>query len=157
MVGRYDFTTGSYLELADAMRKYCVASTLKNDLKQLFKRMFFNMLCSNKDDHLRNHSFYYDTKERGWRLTPAYDIVPQPSMGAEDPNKLCLEAGKEGRSISISNALSQAVRFGLPMDEAEKVVDEQVSKFRKNWENIYLSSGVPKKDFAALREAFVLF
>lgn len=50
-------------------------SVVKEDLYEAFKRMTFNVLYGNKDDHSKNHSFYYDEKLKGYCLTPAYDIT----------------------------------------------------------------------------------
>lgn len=50
-------------------------SVLKEDLYEAFRRMTFNVLYGNKDDHSKNHSFYYDEELKGYRLTPAYDIT----------------------------------------------------------------------------------
>lgn len=48
------------------------------DLRQLWRRLAFNILISNTDDHLRNHGFLY-AGNAGWRLSPAFDLDPSPS------------------------------------------------------------------------------
>ena len=53
----------------------------KKDLKELFKRLVFNILCGNNDDHARNHAAFWDGKDL--TLTPAYDICPQVRTGNE--------------------------------------------------------------------------
>ncbi|WP_163018965.1 HipA domain-containing protein, partial [Pseudomonas viridiflava] len=53
----------------------------KHDLRELFSRLVFNILCSNTDDHGRNHAAFFDGKS--YRLTPAYDICPQVRTGTE--------------------------------------------------------------------------
>ena len=56
---------------------FCVgmAAAHARDREELFRRMLFNVLCGNRDDHLKNHALLHD--ERGWRLSPAFDVVPQ--------------------------------------------------------------------------------
>ena len=67
---------GSYSDFAQELLKY--ATRPHDDRKELFARMVFNVACGNRDDHLKNHALLR-TKE-GWRLSPAFDIVPQPDM-----------------------------------------------------------------------------
>jgi serine/threonine-protein kinase HipA len=66
----------SYMEIADALRPYAAAA--KEDLAALWRRIVFNVLISNTDDHLRNHAFVY-VGTSGWRLSPAYDLNPVPT------------------------------------------------------------------------------
>ena len=75
MLGANDNEMHSYLEIADALRLY--GAVAKEDLAQLWRRIVFNVLVSNTDDHLRNHGFLYGGHE-GWRLSPAYDLNPFP-------------------------------------------------------------------------------
>ena len=83
----------SYLELVDFISKY--GARPENDLKQLWRRIVFSICVSNTDDHLRNHGFLLT--EKGWGLSPAYDINPvETGMGlklniSEDDNALDLD------------------------------------------------------------------
>ena len=64
---------GSYGELADAMRRIgCPAE----DLVELWLRAAFNVVIGNDDDHPRNHAVVFDTATQRWRLSPAFDLVP---------------------------------------------------------------------------------
>ena len=76
MLGARDNETRSYLELVDALRQHGAAP--KEDMEALWRRMVFNVLISNTDDHLRNHAFLYEGPN-GWRLSPAYDLNPVPT------------------------------------------------------------------------------
>lgn len=67
----------SYLELADFLTRH--GSRPREDLRQLWKRIVFNIAVSNTDDHLRNHGFILES--RRWRLSPAYDTNPSPYGG----------------------------------------------------------------------------
>ena len=73
MLGSKDNETRSYLEIVDALRQHGAAP--KADMEALWRRLVFNILISNTDDHLRNHGFLYKGPA-GWRLSPAYDLNP---------------------------------------------------------------------------------
>ena len=75
MLGANDNETRSYFEFVDALRQHGAAP--KQDMHMLWRRIVFNVLISNTDDHLRNHGFLYDGPD-GWRLAPAYDLNPVP-------------------------------------------------------------------------------
>jgi serine/threonine-protein kinase HipA len=64
----------SYLELADLIGM--IGESVNEDLEELWKRIVFSICIRNTDDHLRNHIFLLGTG--GWRLSPVYDINPQP-------------------------------------------------------------------------------
>ncbi len=76
MLGARDHEPHSYIEIADALRRY--GAQPDNDRRSLWRRIAFNVLVSNTDDHLRNHGFLY-AGGRGWRLAPAYDLNPVPT------------------------------------------------------------------------------
>ena len=76
MLGSKDNEGRSYLEIVDALRQHGAAP--KANMEALWRRLVFNILISNTDDHLRNHGFLYAGQE-GWRLSPAYDLNPVPT------------------------------------------------------------------------------
>jgi serine/threonine-protein kinase HipA len=75
MLGARDTQQHSYLEIVDALRRHGAAP--ERDIQALWRRMVFNILISNTDDHLRNHGFLYAGTD-GWQLSPAYDLNPVP-------------------------------------------------------------------------------
>lgn len=75
MMGLADGARGSYPELVDLLTQY--GAQARGDAKALFRRMAFNVLISNVDDHLRNHGFLWQGRA-GWTLSPAYDLNPTP-------------------------------------------------------------------------------
>ncbi|MBT8340390.1 MAG: HipA domain-containing protein, partial [Desulfatitalea sp.] len=146
---------GSYQEIAVQMRRYTAASFLHQDLKQLFQRLIFNILCNNSDDHLRNHGFIH-VRGQGWRLSPAYDIVPQPDMGSPEPRRLTLAVGMDGsREATLTNALSSCPVFGLTQEEGRRLIDRMKAIFLGRWQRVFALCQVPTKDFSALSQAFV--
>ena len=76
---------GSYQGLAEIIRRKFTEPKLT--LGELFSRIVFNILCGNTDDHVRNHSAFWDGKML--TLTPAYDIFPYMRAGGEKRTKLC--------------------------------------------------------------------
>lgn len=78
MTGKRDGEEASYLELAQAIASHVDADAIEADLEQLFRRLVFNVMIGNRDDHLRNHGFLRGPG--GWRLAPAYDVNPAPGM-----------------------------------------------------------------------------
>ena len=67
--------TKAYGYVAQAICRYCYPSVIRADNAELFKRMVYNILVSNDDDHLRNHGFMWDSRLPGWRLSPLYDVL----------------------------------------------------------------------------------
>jgi serine/threonine-protein kinase HipA len=143
---------GSYLKIADSMRRYCEVGTLRQDLEELFRRVVFNVICNNSDDHLRNHGFLYS--DTGWRLSPAYDVVPQPDMGPEEVRMLHLTVGPQGRLAKIENAIAACSSFGLNTEEATHVALDVQNEFRANWGQVFGKAGVPERIMTELYESF---
>ncbi len=114
-----DNETHSYLEIADAIRQ--MSPSPQEDLKALWRRMVFNVLISNVDDHLRNHAFLYSGSS-GWRLAPAYDLNPTPVD--IKPRILSTAIDLIDPSASLELALSVAPYFGLENRPAKKIATE---------------------------------
>jgi len=109
----------SYLLLADEIRRWSAKPDA--DRLALFRRMVFNAMVTNNDDHPRNHAML--RTPGGWRLSPAYDIVPTPLISLERRD-LALEVGRFGRVASIYNLLSNSASFGLHLEEAQQIIDK---------------------------------
>ncbi len=137
-----------YGAIADVMRRH----TSVRDINELFRRMIFNILIRNMDDHPRNHGFLFETS--GLELSPAYDIVPsltQPGVGKEF--SLAMSTGKRGREASLGNALSGATRFGMPEKEARMVV-ESIVKAVRCWQDHFAAIGCPESEIRSLEPSF---
>lgn len=96
----------AYPLLADEVRR--ISAAPREDLRELFTRMCFNAAVSNLDDHPRNHAMI--AWQRGWRLSPAYDLVPMPSV-AQERRYLAMACGKLGRWANRDNLPSASGRF----------------------------------------------
>ena len=139
----------SYILLAEELRR--VVAEPKNDAHELFRRMCFNALISNLDDHPRNHAVIANTLR--WNLSPAYDLTPSPVV-AEDRRDLAMECGDQGRYANAKNLLSQHARFLLTKEEAHQIVADITAKVRK-WYDVVRASGVSEQDAEIIRGAFL--
>jgi serine/threonine-protein kinase HipA len=140
----------SYVLLSEELRR--VVKEPKRDAPELFRRMTFNALISNIDDHPRNHALI--AKDRHWQLSPAYDLTPSP-MVAKDRRDLAMEIGDQGRFANAKNILSQPIRFLLEPDEAKAIVSEMTDKVRASWYDVVRAQGVTDRDAETIRSAFV--
>jgi serine/threonine-protein kinase HipA len=139
----------SYPLLADQLRRW--SEKPRDDRVELFRRVVFNAAVTNNDDHPRNHALRRTA--RGWRLTPAYDLVPAPLISLERRD-LAMTVGAYGRTASIYNLLSQCERFGLTAEEARKEIDAIVATVR-TWRDHFRACGVSPKDIEYIAPAFL--
>lgn len=140
----------SYPGLADAMRRHGFATS--QDLEELYRRMIFNILARNTDDHPRNHGFLH--KNGVWRLSPAFDITPteaRPGIGSEF--HLAMSVGNYGREASLENALSMPERFGLTPEIARGIVKDMMNVVA-DWRNTFHECGVSERDIARFTTTF---
>jgi serine/threonine-protein kinase HipA len=140
----------SYVLMAEELRR--VVGEPKKDAPELFRRMVFNALISNIDDHPRNHALI--ARERDWKLSPAYDLTPSPVI-AQDRRDLAMTVGDMGRFANAKNLPSQHARFLLGADEAKAVVSEMTERVRSTWYDIARAQGVSANDAEAISAAFV--
>jgi serine/threonine-protein kinase HipA len=139
----------SYVLLSDELQRW--SARAREDRLELFRRVVFNALISNVDDHPRNHAFIAPGRE--WRLAPAYDLTPNPRQGLEE-RRLAMECGRFGRVARRDNLLSQSVRFGLHADEANGVIDEMKAVVERYWRAEVLRHGGSERDCHVVEPAF---
>lgn len=92
----------------------------ESDRQELFKRICFNILVGNDDDHPKNTAVVF--KHGCWRLSPLYDVVP--TTEGQPPSRLAMGIGRFGHELSRRNLLSQVEHFGFSEAEAAAVIDE---------------------------------
>lgn len=139
----------SYPLLAQALRRIGVP---KEDLNELFGRMVFNALCGNDDDHPRNHAVIWVQKENKWRLSPAFDVVPNVN---ENPNKLAMQISFNQWHIRHESILSDWRYFGFTsLENAEKFKNETVKSIIDSAEGLE-QDGLPKEQCEKLRARIV--
>ena len=139
----------SYPLLADELRRW--SDKPDGDRVELFRRIVFNAAITNNDDHPRNHAVL--RTRRGWRLTPAYDLVPAP-LASLERRDLAMTVGTYGRTASIYNLLSQCERFGLTTEAARREIENTVATVR-TWREHFRACGVSAKDIEYMAQAFL--
>jgi serine/threonine-protein kinase HipA len=148
MLGASDNESRSYLEFVDALRRY--GASPKQDMHELWRRIVFNILISNTDDHLRNHAFLY-TGPNGWRLAPAYDLNPVPTD--IKPRVLTTAIDLDDGSASLDLALSVVGYFELDEDKAHAIIAE-VGKAVKTWREEAARLGLTQAEINRMASAF---
>ncbi|NBA97165.1 type II toxin-antitoxin system HipA family toxin [Pseudomonas sp. R5(2019)] len=106
--------------LVDELRRREVPA---EDLHELYRRICFNILVGNDDDHPKNHGVIF--KAGRWRLSPLYDVVP--CLDGAPPPRLAMAVGKYGHELSRRNLLSQAEHYLLNQNEACSILEEVAS------------------------------
>ncbi len=119
---------------------------IEEDLLQLWRRIVFNILISNTDDHLRNHGFILTNK--GWRLSPAFDINP-----SIDKVGLALNIDMDNNSPDIDLVKSVGVYFRLGKKEMDNIIDEVKSGI-SGWKKIATEIGIPRNEQMLMAAAF---
>lgn len=148
MLGAVDHEQRSYMEIADALRRY--GATAPSDLKQLWRRVVFNVLISNTDDHLRNHGLLYQGNS-GWGLAPAFDLNPVPVDVR--PRVLSTAIDIENATASMDLALSVAEYFDLKPSEAKGIAAE-VGLVVTKWRDEAKRAGISEAEINRMSSAF---
>jgi serine/threonine-protein kinase HipA len=138
---------GSYSAIAAELLRH--STDPKGDRIELFGRMVFNVLCGNRDDHLKNHALVQSGGR--WRLSPAFDVVPQPDMQPEQ----AIAVGRSGVYPSISNCLSRCGDFGLREHEAQAEI-ERIAAVAVTWRQVFENAGVDEASVERIAPAFVI-
>lgn len=132
-----DYKDGaSYLELVEFITNH--GANVDQDLEELWRRIVFSICVSNTDDHLRNHGFILS--ERGWLLSPAYDINP-----VETGTGLKLNISDTDNALDLNLALEVSEFFRLGDARAGEIIDEIKSSVR-NWKDIASRYGIPRSE-----------
>ena len=134
----------SYLEIAEWIERNCM--NVNENLTELFRRIVFNIAVSNCDDHLRNHGFIYSPK--GWTLSPAYDITPDPKGYG-----LKLNISETDNSLDYDLALSITPYLGINKDTAEAIIDN-TRNVVSEWRKIATRYGIPNSEQDLTESAF---
>ena len=148
MLGARDNETRSYMEIVDALRQHGAAP--KKDMEALWRRMVFNVLISNTDDHLRNHGFLYEGPD-GWRLSPAYDLNPVPID--LKPRILSTAINEDDNTASLALAIEVAGYFELDAGKAREIA-AQVGKGVSKWRDEAARHGLTKSEIDRMASAF---
>jgi serine/threonine-protein kinase HipA len=148
MMGLKDGEQGSYPELVEVLNRN--GARAREDAAELFRRMIFNVLTSNVDDHLRNHGFLW-TGTGGWILSPAYDLNPTPVdvRARVLTTNIDLDEG----TCDLGLALSVAGYFGLSDTDARQIVRE-VAAAASGWRGMAARLGARPAEINRMASAF---
>ena len=137
-------TTASYLDLVDVIENY--GTSVDDNLKQLWRRIVFSIAVSNTDDHLRNHGFILG--EKGWSLSPAYDINP-----SIEKNGLALNINMDDNALDFDLVKSVGEFFRLSGKEMEIILNEVLDAVSE-WRSVAKKIGISNSQQLLMKQAF---
>lgn len=137
-------TGASYLDLVDLIERY--GAQVNEDLEELWRRIVFSICVNNTDDHLRNHGFLLS--DQGWRLSPAYDLNPQPWCGG-----LALNIDENNNACDLDLARSVGQHFRLSKKRQQLIIDEVIRAVNK-WHERAEAEGLKGSEIERMRVAF---
>ncbi|PZX12344.1 serine/threonine-protein kinase HipA [Breznakibacter xylanolyticus] len=140
-----DFHDGvSYLELAEFIIQNCCE--VNADLEEMWRRIVFHIAVSNTDDHLRNHGFLLT--KTGWRLSPAFDINPNP-----DGRGLKLNISENDNSLDLELVMSVKDYFRVSDKKADQIVGK-ISESVSQWKSVSSRLGISRNEQELMERAF---
>jgi serine/threonine-protein kinase HipA len=148
MLGARDGEGGSYPEMVDVLSSVGVQA--KRDAHELYRRVAFNVLVSNVDDHLRNHGFLRKSKA-GWELSPAYDLNPVPTD--LKARVLTTNIDPDEATCSIDLLEASAGYFALSLTEARAIL-KQVATVTSTWRSVAREVGASGAEMDRMASAF---
>lgn len=132
------YYNAGYRDLAEVIRQ--MAASPQRDLRQLYRQMLFNVLLGNTDDHLKNFCMLHD--EQGWRLSPAFDLVPNIGFNQEQ----VLRVGLDTRPPDLATLLAEAKYFGIKRRQQAVEIVTTVYEVVAGWREAFGACGVPEQD-----------
>jgi serine/threonine-protein kinase HipA len=142
----HDGESHDYAEIAETLPEVSSATTA--DLNELWRRIAFSVMVNNTDDHLRNHGFL---RERGgWRLSPAFDMNPNPDSGVQRQTGV---GGAYDREAAIDSLRRSATEFGLSPATADAVRADVASPIA-TWRDVASRHGLGAGEQARFADAF---
>lgn len=148
LIGKRDNDDASYLDIARAIVEVGDPATIADDLDQLFRRLVFNVLTGNRDDHLRNHGFLRTAG--GWRLAPAFDVNPSP---AKLEHSLAIDEAVRTPDLELARATARYYR--LSRARVEETIAE-VSRAVAAWPALAREAGLSRDEIERVGTAFAL-
>ncbi len=148
MLGARDGEGGSYPEMVDALARH--GARAKQDSHELYRRVAFNVLVSNVDDHLRNHGFLRRDRT-GWTLSPAYDLNPVPTD--LKARVLTTNIDLEESTCSIELLEAAAGYYALALAEARTILKE-VAHATRTWRTVAQETGASSAEIHRMASAF---
>ncbi len=130
----YDFIDSTYSSYETLFQLSVDLGIPHSDIEQLFRRMVFNVVFSNYDDHLKNHSFIYNDKRNTWNLAPAYDVTfPFNVYNMHLTVKRALSINEKRVDIGLEDVMKLADEFTIK--NPKKIIKEIQSGMSK-WDEL---------------------
>jgi serine/threonine-protein kinase HipA len=148
MMGSKDGERGSYPEIVDALTQH--GAKAKADAHALYRRVVFNVMISNVDDHLRNHGFLWRNKA-GWSLSPAYDLNPVPTD--LKARVLTTNINLDEGTCSLDLLEAAAEYFALTLAQA-RVIIKEVATVTATWRDTAKKAGARTAEVNRMASAF---
>ena len=148
MIGAKDGERGNYPEIVNALAEHGAQG--KTDAQALYRRVVFNVLISNVDDHLRNHGFLWRGKS-GWTLSPAYDLNPVPVDLKARVLTTNIDLNEGTCSLDLLEAASEF--FALTLPRARAIIKE-VATVTSTWRQIAATVGARSAEINRMASAF---
>jgi serine/threonine-protein kinase HipA len=148
MMGAKDGERGSYPEIVDTLVQHGAQG--KTDAHSLYRRVVFNVLISNVDDHLRNHGFLWLGKA-GWSLSPAYDLNPVPTDLKARVLTTNIDLDEGTCSLDLLEAASEF--FALTLSQARAII-KQVATVTTTWRQTAKAVGARSAEINRMASAF---
>lgn len=138
LTGRVDGEGGSYLDIVEAIELLGDPANIARDLEQLYRRVLFSVLVGNRDDHLRNHGFLRGAG--GWRLSPAFDINPNPDRAE---HALAID---EANPTPDGGLVAETAPFYRVSAARARAIGEEVRAAVASWPEQARQLGVPRAE-----------
>jgi serine/threonine-protein kinase HipA len=146
LLGRKDGERADYRDIALALRDVSAAAV--RDLEELFRRIVFSVCVNNTDDHLRNHGLLCNGS--GWRLSPAFDVNPNPQSTSVRETGIF---GETRREAALPVSIENADLFGLSHARAAAVTKEVLAAMR-SWSAYAAAAKIPRAEQSRFRWVF---
>lgn len=136
-------TGNGYLDIVDFILQNCC--DVEANLRELYRRVAFNICVGNSDDHFRNHGFLLTPK--GWTLSPAYDMNPSTLLH----QSLLISASSNRADLSL--LLGASDDYMIPHVEAESIIREVVAAVHL-WRSLAIRLGISSRELALFEARF---
>ena len=136
-------TGNGYLDIVDFIVRNC--TDVQQNLHELYRRIAFNVLFGNTDDHFRNHGFLLTPK--GWTLSPAYDMNPT----LNEYQALLINSTTNRADLQV--LLDSSEQYMIGKEEAGRIINE-VKDGVKHWMSITTRLGIAKREMDVFEQVF---
>jgi len=133
-----DWYHAGYRDLAEVIKHVCARPG--QDLQRLYRQLLFNVMIGNTDDHLKNFLMLHD--DEGWRLSPAFDLVPNIGFNQEH----VLRIGLDNKPAGLETLLAEAKHFGIKRRQQALDIIKEVHEIVTAWPDVFSMYNVPGKD-----------